>query len=309
MDAPSATILDEAVADTAAILIEEAKHNEQLAHDLRRAMISMSTDLRNCRMADYAHPEVTIAYLVNYHVSRVGLAFYLLQQAARLRTGDSLTLTSDRPLHIIDFGCGTLAVQFGLAITLAHATANGKANAPVRITSMDRARSMLRAGDQLWNNLLDKAKSNSKFEPLLKSMESLGHITASFGLPSPQPGEETWLTTLHTVHNENRTHQARITAQLTAIAHSNNPELGIISFHWSPGSTQAARDVWPFPTNDEPSHIAFDTPLWSFSGRIPSRAKREAIDRGMYHGVRGAYPYIYAGLGSDCSYFISESPR
>ena len=307
MDALTVQIIDEAVADAATELLNQASRSKHFDHSLKDAMVKMTGDLTRCQMADYAHPAIAIAYLVHYQIPRTGLAAYLLQKAAQQRHGNPLILTKDKPLHVIDFGCGTLAVQLGLAVTLAEAIKAGIQQPAVRITSIDRARSMLNSGQTLWNHLSERARRTRQLTALYQAMQSIRANTTSLNIVSSAATEETWLTTLHTVHNNDSQHQQRVTAEMKSIADATSPRMGIIAFHWSATQIATARESWPFTAPDKPSYIDGKTPLWRFEGIIQSRAKQEAKNAGMYDQARGGYPHRYPGLGSNCGFFISEA--
>ena len=141
-------VLDEAIATVAEEefnrLRSTANNDFQVARNVTEALRS----LRNLQQG--VEPEYNewdaLFYVTWYQPRQVNLALAILQEPyedARRQLG------SDFPLHIIDVGCGALAVQFAMAILAAE---NQREGNDLTVNGIDPSEPMKRIGKVLWSN-------------------------------------------------------------------------------------------------------------------------------------------------------------
>ena len=126
-----------------------------------------SLDLLRClESPDYADPMVALLYIARYQLSHINLAFSTLK-AVQCQSGSSgRMLTNTGRLHVVDFGCGALAMQFGVALAVADALEQGQVISEVRIDSIDTSRPMLDLGVRIWVEFRRLASKDVRLEAL-----------------------------------------------------------------------------------------------------------------------------------------------
>jgi hypothetical protein len=82
--------------------------------------------LRSLESPDYVDKMVALLYVVRYQLSHINLAYSIIKaMEEQAGTGNSM-LVDNGKLHVVDFGCGALAMQFGVALAVADALEQGQ---------------------------------------------------------------------------------------------------------------------------------------------------------------------------------------
>ena len=173
--------------------------DEQIAGRIHGALRALG-GLGDNRMPSY-DAWVALFYLTWYQPSHVSLAYTL----ARSVPPDSNPIrTGEGRLLVEDFGCGTLAMQFGLALAGAEVLPRLKPKAPkILIASSDDSDQMKSLGEKIWrrfNEEIGKEDRYTELEELRRACRALG-ITKAHKYPSPT--DIRWLTALHVAYEEN----------------------------------------------------------------------------------------------------------
>ena len=203
-------LLDEAIATVAEEefnrLRSAANNDFQVARKVTEAVRS----LRNLQQGEEpAYNEWdALFYLTWYQPRQINLALYILQELyedARRRLG------SDFPLHIIDVGCGALAVQFAAAILAAE---NQRAGNDLTVSGIDPSEPMKRIGEALWSKFRLFLGDHSDLSDLSRTCDHMANNCQLFdshssyfcsegGRPWGPPWIERWITAVHACYESN----------------------------------------------------------------------------------------------------------
>ena len=167
-------------------------------------------------------------YFLWYQPKQINVAYRIINS---VRNG--APLVGNRRLHVIDLGCGALAMKFGVALALADTISRGKPAARVRIDSADVCAPMIQLGDDAWDTFVDRIAQDPAMGSLREACQLIdgASIVADaiddFAQLVPrQDGAEVWLSALHTVYDENIRGVQEALAYLVDHFH---PDLGIIT--------------------------------------------------------------------------------
>ena len=136
-------------------------------------------------------------YVLWYQPSHINMAYTTALQLLEQGRSDGST---DRPLHVYDFGCGALATQFGLALAAMERVTSTRRVVDISVKSVDESVVMEAIGWRIWHAFHLEIKNESKYphlEPLRRVCESLVFNR------SVQYEGEIWLTAHHVVYQEN----------------------------------------------------------------------------------------------------------
>ena len=224
-----------------------------LSAEFDRLAAGMTPDQRNARltrsecsilrlrnssdMPDYSDPMVVIRYVILYQLPHINLAYTLLKGGRRHGQG----LTSTGALQVVDFGAGTLAMSFGVALAVADALANGDHIRAVRIDAIDTNGPMLELGLKIWNEFVSVVSRRNGVERLAQSARLIQQIQHdSHRSVQKQDGHDCWLTALHVLYNNN---QDSVRLALASLCDKLNPSLMVLTCYT--GKSEIASRVLP----------------------------------------------------------------
>ena len=200
-----------------------------------------------------------------YQPSQINLAYSTIK---------SKTMVSDK-LRIVDFGCGALAIQFGVALRAADALEQMQPLSEVRIDSLDTSRAMVRMGQKIWEQFKIEAKKDSSLRHVSLACEIMNpHITLLTDRSMTQVDNNTvwanawqsecWVSALHTIYEGNKDNVQR---WLSFIVDKLNPDLCFATTHSS--NSTLLSEVWGFMDYNE-YHYLFTPPIEpQFKGALP----------------------------------------
>ena len=205
--------------------------------------------LRKGTPPDYNDDWVALFYLTWYQASQINLAHSLIEGMNQSRGCNNFIANGTPSLHVVDFGCGALAMQFAIAWAAAEALENGANIKSIRIGSCDVAIPMVRLGQQLWREFKLEISRYESLRTLSDVCEEV--IRPRYGKPesgilfnTPRVNEERWLSAIHTVY-ENNVEELR--ESLYQLAQDITPANGILSCHNDSNSKQLLHKATPFP--------------------------------------------------------------
>jgi hypothetical protein len=114
-------------------------------------------------------------------------------------------------LQVVDFGCGALAMQFGVALAAAGALGRGQQIDRIGVQSMDSSGAMIAIGRDIWRQFVRMVAADPRLEHLSRACDVITSdtYTISAGVPpwsqpsiQPDAGAERWLTAMHAVYDE-----------------------------------------------------------------------------------------------------------
>lgn len=141
---------------------------------------------------------VSLFYLTWYQPSHINLAYTL---ARKMPAGKNPLRTGHGRLQVIDFGCGALAMQFGLALAGAAIRKKRGACPKIAIVSTDESDHMRRIGKKMWRRFIREIADEDKYPGL----EDLRRVCSAMKIRKEHKRTEArrWLTVLHVAYEEN----------------------------------------------------------------------------------------------------------
>ena len=133
-----------------------------------------------------------LLYSTWYQPSQINLAYTIAQKVTKdknpLRSGSG-------SLEVFDFGCGALAMQFGLALAAADTMQRHHTCPQIAVTSRDKNNLMHRIGKKLWSRFVDEKK--------YPELSALRQVCAAMKVDDHGNSTATrWLTVLHVAYRE-----------------------------------------------------------------------------------------------------------
>ena len=161
-------------------------------------------------------------YSVWYQTAHINLAYTL----ARKMPKDQNPLRSGRgSLQVVDFGCGALAMQFGLALAAADALRKQRRPPNIAIVSEDSSQNMKRIGWAMWDRFVMEIADKKKY-PNLNALRQVC-TTMKFG-DQGRPTATRWLTALHVAYEENA---AEVKKAIDTHVKNWKPDLIVVTTH------------------------------------------------------------------------------
>ena len=93
---------------------------EELPHLRVHPALQSLDGLRQGNPPDYDDPMVALLYLTWYQPKQINLAYTIIKKLLEIKGSDRLVLSDSGRLHVVDFGCGSLAMQFAVALVVSH---------------------------------------------------------------------------------------------------------------------------------------------------------------------------------------------
>ena len=210
-----------------------------------------------------------------YQPSHINLAYSLITSAS----ADNIAINDK--LRVVDFGCGALAMQFGVALATADALERMQPLSEIRIDSLDTSQSMINMGQKIWERFKAEVNKDSNLRHLRLACEiispQVSSLTNSPLLTNPTSmvgvnrntawatawQSDSWVSALHTVYDANKDDMRR---SLSSIVNKLNPHKCFATTHSS--SENLLQEVWDFMDYDK-YHLSRPTIEPQFSGALP----------------------------------------
>ena len=216
------------------------------------ARTSLDDDIRSPRKPNYDDPWVALAYLARYQLGHINLAYSTIKNIASRRGAHRFSLGGKEKLHFIDFGCGTLAGQFGIALTLADGLGRGQKITAVKVDSIDISETMYILGEKVWKRFAEYITENYPKTSIRVACDMIqGNFVTrkNYEEVDVLPDWDTWLTGFHAVYS---TERCPVAEALKFLWQKHNPVAGAVTCYYQntgPGNEKLriARDVSPFP--------------------------------------------------------------
>ena len=215
-------------------------------------------------MPEYANELVALFYSVWYQPFQVNAAYALVRDAIERQRG---RLTDAGRLHIVDFGSGALAMQFGLTLAVLDLTERGFRVPEITVSLFEPNDAMLRVGLNIWQRFLSVAgyDGDADSEALTASVRigatviRSARITDSSDI-SVATDSCRWLVAMHAYYADDR---ETIKRDLAEIHRAVKPDFGFLTYHYA--SLDGIRYVSPFAESGAPGLI----PPLPLSGSLP----------------------------------------
>ena len=171
-----------------------------------------------------------------YQPSHINLAYNTINLANGLRD----------QLHIVDFGCGTLAMQFGVFLAAADAIERGQPITEIKIDSIDTSQAMVNVGQKIWEQLYRE----------IGRIPDLGYLDRAYKVIQPIPriiqvgdierigfarSSNVLISAIHAVYDVNK---EDVKHSLKSLVDRLNPDVCLASTHIA--NRNLLSEVWSF---------------------------------------------------------------
>ena len=207
--------------------------------NVRDALESLGK-LQKGEMSDY-HDEWVALFYHWYQPAHINLAYSMIKSI--------INSTEKEKLYIVDFGCGSLAMQFGVALAVAD-TINKKSITEIRIDSIDTSQAMIEIGKKMWEEFTRYKCFHPACEIITPEyhndirrveLAQSGDYWISDHWISDHWISDCWISAIHPVYDENKDD---IKQSLKSLRDILDPDVCFVSTHHSKKSLLS--EVWPF---------------------------------------------------------------
>ncbi len=201
IDERAAAVLDKAIAEVAG---EEFNRLSRGLDPIQRAKkieyaLRQLEGLQKGKMPEYDE-WVALFYVSWYQGSQVNLAYSIIDDM--LNDAD-YGVSIDDTLHIVDLGCGALAMQFGVAMAVADEIRQGRAITTIRIDLIDDSAPMVAIGKRIWDAFTQGLSQSPELIHISQACEKIVFQEVSATAVKKIPGD-CWVSAIHAVYEENK---------------------------------------------------------------------------------------------------------
>ncbi len=191
--------------------------------------------LQKGEMSDY-HDEWVALFYHWYQPAQINLAYSMIKSII------NSTGISNEKLHIVDFGCGSLAMQFGVALAMAD-TKNKKSITEIRIDSIDTSQAMIKIGQKMWELFKLRACRYPKIYNHLGRVCEIIKPKYYSDIKKVELAKDSdrWISAIHPVYDGNK---ADVKQSLKSLVDRLRPDMCFVSTHNS--KKYLLSEVWPF---------------------------------------------------------------
>ncbi len=179
---------------------------------------------------------VTLFYGLWYQPKHINLAYRMIDVMAKGRNARNPVLTDSGALRVVDFGCGSFAMQFGVALAAASALSQRQRIESIKIDAIDSSDAMIRMGQSIWNNFVQAADEVANENHWLACLHHTCTIVETNILPThpnnavnnmiANTKEERWLSAIHAVYQANLTDVQQC---LSILCNTVQPQAGFVT--------------------------------------------------------------------------------
>ena len=276
-----AELLDSAVATVAGQKFNESIDGLTLVEKvnaIERATNSLD-ELRRGGCPDYDDPLVAVFYLAQYQLQHINLAYSMIA-ASQLVREQGAAISRNGRLHVVDFGCGALAMRFGVLFATADAIEAGHLVEIVRIDSLDPAIPLVELGTQIWEEfitLVNTANTNN-LHWVRQALKTINppNIAVRQGVRLNEiqalQDADAWLSAFHAFYESPDVQNSDLREDLRILQDAISPVAGYLTTHNS--KERIALGVSPF--GDE-YYCLTDEPEFQFGDDFDSESCSEIL--------------------------------
>ena len=151
-------LIDRAVAEVAEQEFRRLRRglsDEDIVRNVRRALGEVAKT-GDCGKPNYECEWVALFYLTWFQARHINLVYSLLAQRG---------IKFPQRLHVVDWGCGAMAVQFAVAV---YAATSDQAETRLSLTGIDNSRPMIAIGAKLWDRFSKMIREEAGGSPTLE---------------------------------------------------------------------------------------------------------------------------------------------
>ena len=219
--------------------------------------------LQSGRIPEYSDEWVALFYLTWYQASQINLVYSVIKEM-----GNNGVAISDN-LHIVDFGCGSLAMQFGVAFAAADVIEEGNSIRRIEIELIDDSAPMIRLGHEVWKQFKRELSPGAESYPILAGYQAIAfRTTTTEEVARRNWSNSCWVSAVHAVYEENK---GCVSEELRVLVNALNPDVCYTTTNDMNGQGQKLLStVWSAVDN---SHNVFplnSKPMSQFNGGLMS---------------------------------------
>ena len=209
-------------------------NNEQIAEKVVGALQSLKR-LQEGSIPNYDEWDALFYHW--YQPSHISLAYNTIKLANGL----------SGQLHFVDFGCGALAMQFGVFLAAADAIERGQSITEIKIDSIDTSQAMVNIGQKIWEQLKREIGRNPSLSYLDRAYEVIQPIhliiqeIGDMERVGFAPNSNVWVSAIHAVYDDNKD---VLQQSLKLLVDRFNPDVCFASTHIL--SKPLLSEVWSF---------------------------------------------------------------
>ena len=180
-----------------------------------------------------------LLYNTWYQPRQINLVYSILRDR-RWIEDEWVSRISSRRLSVIDFGCGSLATQFAIAILAADTISRPNDIPKIRVVSYDTSLEMVQYGKRIWAEfarIVNHFYADHPIRWVLDQMDCKYHTDLA-GLPKPIGGMPHLVTAIHAAYSDTA---ERVRDDLKALVSKYSPEVCLMTAQ----STSVANHAWP----------------------------------------------------------------
>lgn len=216
---------------------------EKAARGIETALRGLE-GLQGGAMPEYDDDWLPVLYSTWYQPSHVNLAYSMITTMAKWRDSKRRVLAPNGRLHVFDFGCGTLAMQFGVALAVVDALQRGQKFTAVWVELIDSSQKMIAQGKKIWRQFKAEVSRNPHLDRLSEACDLIhSNIFEEY---NPPLEDERWLSAMHVAYRAN---QDEIENGLTRLRNGTDADVGFITYAPGSDSRKLALSVSPFRRN------------------------------------------------------------
>ena len=215
---------------------------EQIKGKIEYALDSLG-ELSNTRGNMPSYDEWVALFYHWYQPSQVNLAYSMIK---------STTIVNDK-LYIVDWGCGSLAMQFGVALATADALEQMQPVSEIRIDSLDTSDAMVNMGQKIWEQFKVEVNRNANLRYVSLACEIISPqeiiltrnpLMAEFNKNTTWATawqSDCWISAIHLVYEDNKDNARHNLSSLVSML---NPNICFATTHSS--KYGLLEEVWDF---------------------------------------------------------------
>lgn len=218
-------------------------------------------------------------YLSWHQPSQINLTYSMVTDIVAEDSIGKEIFTDTGRLYVFDFGCGALAMQFGVVLAIADALQNNQKIHSAYIASYDKSKAMKNIGKMAWEQFRSEVQKDASL-PYLEQACALIE-TQTDKIRRPRDNEMVWISAIHAAYPTNKD---KVQKDLAWLTDEFRPSAGFVTSHVM--ESEVVDFISPFHHNNEyKTHK--QTPYDIFRGELSETTKaRSALNR-CIQGLKG----------------------
>ena len=222
-----------------------AKLNEdkvEIARAVENALRGLA-GLQGGNQPRYNDEWLALLYSTWYQPSHINLAYSMIKAMVKQRRDpEGAVLSPTGKLHVVDFGCGTLAMQFGVALAAADALQQGQTLTSIKIDLIDSSQPMIDFGLKIWRQFEKEVERNEQLAKLSETCDLIRTKTLAIEEnPKFYRRYSRWISAMHVVYCDNKDD---VKKELHRLSKETDPHVGFFTYHYR--SSFLVKSVSPF---------------------------------------------------------------